>query len=82
MQGCGCFHPLYVDVDEARGDKSPCDLANETTEICINEVLAQLLNDDLPCSCNQSCYEIKYMPQISSTTWPSYQYAVGLKICI
>ena len=75
-EDCGCFHPLYLDVDDTRGDVPPCDLADSTVEACIDDILSQLSTDDRTCPCNQSCYETKFTPLVSSTAWPSYQYTV------
>ena len=53
MQDCGCFHPLYLDIDDTRDGKPPCDLGNSTADLCIKGVMAQFSGALRACPCNQ-----------------------------
>ena len=78
MADCGCFHPLYLDIDGegARGGIKPCDLGDNTTTLCIETVLNQFTAELRRCPCNQSCYETKYAASVSTSMWPAKQYEV------
>ena len=80
MADCGCFHPLYLDIDGdgARGGVKPCDLGDDTTTLCIENVLNQFSAELRRCPCNQSCYETKYAASVSSAMWPAKQYEVKI----
>ena len=54
MQDCGCFHPLYLDIDDTRDGKPPCDLGNSTTDLCVKGVMAQFSGALRACPCNQA----------------------------
>ena len=53
MQDCGCFHPLYLDIDDTREEKPPCNLGNSTVDLCIKRVMAQFSGALRACPCNQ-----------------------------
>ena len=84
VTSCNCFHPLYLDIDGdgARGGKEPCDLANTTTTLCIDEVLNQFTAELRRCPCNQSCYETEYGASVSSSMWPAANYEVGQNVIL
>ena len=44
MQDCGCFHPLYLDIDTARLGHPACSLANTTTDSCISDIMNQFIS--------------------------------------
>ena len=46
MTDCGCFHPLYLDIDTNREDREPCDLNNETVNTCIAHIMTQINRAD------------------------------------
>ncbi|XP_033107563.1 degenerin-like protein asic-1 [Anneissia japonica] len=53
----------------------PCDTEdNETARICIENMEAKYDNDELMCSCNQTCEEEIYLTSISQSEWPSQGY--------
>ena len=54
MQDCGCFHPLYLDIDDTRDGKPPCDLGNSTTDLGVKGVMAQFSGALRACPCNQA----------------------------
>ena len=53
MADCGCFHPLYLDIDDTREEKPPCNLGNSTVDLCIKRVMAQFSGALRACPCNQ-----------------------------
>ena len=79
MQDCDCFHPLYLDIDDTRHNKLPCDLTpHSLTHSCIKAVMSQFSGELRSCPCNQACYETQYSTMVSSALWPANQFKVGL----
>lgn len=74
MQDCGCFHPLYLDIDDTRGGHPPCDLSDSEVDTCIMAIMNQFSGAQRSCPCNQSCYETEYTAAVSSSVWPAKQY--------
>ena len=71
---CNCSVPQLNDL---RRDKvSYCNMNNESVQFCVTESFEALEELDLSkiCVCPQLCEEIKYIPHISSTLWPSSHY--------
>ena len=74
MSDCGCFHPLYLDIDSVRQGQPACNLADDSTSACISDIMNQFISDARSCPCDQACYETKYNAITSSTSWPARQY--------
>ena len=77
MQDCGCFHPLYLDIDDTRLGHSVCNLANITTTACVGSILDQIVVGQRTCPCHQSCDQTLFQTSVSAASWPSKQYEVG-----
>ena len=74
MQDCDCFHPLYLDIDDTRHGKPPCDLSDSVTESCITAVMSQFSGELRSCPCQQACYQTQYTAAVSSALWPAKLY--------
>ena len=77
MQDCGCFHPLYLDIDDSRLGRAVCNLANTTTTACVATILDQIVAGQRTCPCHQSCDQTLFQTSVSAASWPSKQYEVG-----
>ena len=77
MQDCGCFHPLYLDIDDTRLGRAVCNLANTTTTACVATILDQIVAGQRTCPCHQSCDQTLFQTSVSAASWPSKQYEVG-----
>ena len=80
MQDCDCFHPLYLDIDDTRHNKVPCDLSDSETDSCIKAVMTQFSRELRSCPCQQACYQTQYTAAVSSAFWPAklYEASQGL----
>ena len=76
MEDCDCFHPLYLDIDDTRHGKYPCDLDDSETDACISSVMRQFSGELRSCPCDPACYQTQYTAAVSSAMWPSKQYEV------
>ena len=74
MQDCDCFHPLYLDIDDTRHGKRPCDLSKSVTDSCITAVMSQFSGELRSCPCQQACYQTQYTAAVSSALWPAKLY--------
>ena len=77
LSDCQCFHPLYLDKDDVRAGREPCDLVESATQYCVQEVINQFNRDLRRCNCNASCEEFSYRALPSVSLWPSKQYEVS-----
>ena len=74
MTDCGCFHPLYLDIDDDRGGKLPCDMSDS----CVDDIMKQFEDNRRSCDCSEACDETQYKATISTSKWPSNQYLVNI----
>ena len=77
MADCGCFHPIYLDIDNTRHGKEPCNMGDSDTDTCIKAVMGQFSKELRSCPCEQACYQTEYTAGVSSALWPSKQYEVN-----
>ena len=71
---CGCYHPIFLDLD-AKSDWTTCDLASNSTDYtCVEYILSEMDSQNRICNCNVSCNDVDYEMYLSNSNWPSKQY--------
>ena len=76
LKDCDCFHPLYLERDDHRQQKDPCDLGQTEVAQCLENIETQFTTDLRRCNCNATCQEVNYDSVLSSSLWPSFNYEV------
>ncbi|XP_055930200.1 FMRFamide-activated amiloride-sensitive sodium channel-like isoform X2 [Argiope bruennichi] len=76
LRRCGCVDPFLP--SEQSFDL--CDIQNQTSVCCLDEVMKSLSKDDPPCPCPLPCESTRYEMTISTALWPARSfYKVFLK---
>ena len=71
---CGCYHPIFLEMD-AQPDWRTCDLSSNSTDYaCVEMIMTELDQQNRICNCNVSCSDIDYEMYLSNAKWPSKQY--------
>lgn len=79
---CACFHP-YFPMPETISSRSqanvtapnPCLLSIHSRDYnCTQGVLSSMISGNITCTCYQSCYEVYYDLEMSTTLWPRSSY--------
>ena len=76
LKDCDCFHPLYLERDDHKQGKAPCDLGQSEVSQCLDDIETEFNSDLRRCNCNSTCQEVNYDAVISSSLWPSFHYEV------
>ena len=71
LRDCDCFHPLYLDSDDHRDRRSPCELGKPEVSQCLANIETEFTRDLRRCHCNASCEEVSYNSVLSSSLWPA-----------
>ncbi|KAF8790660.1 FMRFamide-activated amiloride-sensitive sodium like protein [Argiope bruennichi] len=67
LRRCGCVDPFLP--SEQSFDL--CDIQNQTSVCCLDEVMKSLSKDDPPCPCPLPCESTRYEMTISTALWPA-----------
>ena len=60
----------------AKSTKTISLLPKEPDDICISDILKELDDGNINCSCGVNCEETQYEVKLSSSDWPSHDYVV------